>query len=72
MLAGNLVAGWQMARALLAAQKLLAQDRDAAFMRAKIATTRFYAEHILPRTSALREAIVEGAPSVMALPVEAF
>jgi alkylation response protein AidB-like acyl-CoA dehydrogenase len=72
MLAGNLVAGWQMARALLAAQKLLTEGQDAAFMQAKIATARFYAEHILPRTGALRDAIIDGAQSVMALPVEAF
>ncbi|MCO5115337.1 MAG: acyl-CoA dehydrogenase [Burkholderiaceae bacterium] len=72
MLAGNLVAGWQMARALLAAEAELAQGKDAAFMQAKIATARFYAEHILPRTAGLRDAIVEGAGSVMALPLEAF
>jgi hypothetical protein len=71
MLAGNLVAGWQMARALLAAEAELAQGKDAAFMQAKIATARFYAEHIL-RTAGLRDAIVEGAGSVMALPLEAF
>jgi hypothetical protein len=72
MLAGNLMAGWQLARALLAAQQQLAAGQDADFMRAKIVTARFYAEHILPRTSGLRDAIVEGAQSVMALPIEAF
>ena len=72
MLAGNLVAGWQLGRALLAAEAELAQGKDAAFMQAKIATARFYAEHILPRTAGLRDAIVEGAGSVMALPLEAF
>lgn len=70
MLAGNLVAGWQLARALLAAEDALATDK--AFMEAKIATARFYAEHILPRTGALRTAIVEGADSVTALSLEAF
>jgi hypothetical protein len=75
MLAGNLLAGWQMGRALLAARRALNganPDADAAFMHAKIATARFYAEHILPRTAAWREAIVHGAGSVMALPAEAF
>ncbi|KQY88696.1 acyl-CoA dehydrogenase [Pelomonas sp. Root1444] len=70
MLAGNLVAGWQLARALVAAEDALATDK--AFMEAKIATARFYAEHILPRTGALRTAIVEGADSVTALSLEAF
>ena len=72
MLTGNLVAGWQLARALLAAQKQAAAGNDPAFMQAKVATARFYAEHILTRSSALREAIVSGASSVMALPAEAF
>jgi hypothetical protein len=36
MLAGNLVAGWQMARALLVAEEQIAEGTDAAFMQAKI------------------------------------
>ena len=72
MLAGNLVSGWQMARALLAAQALLAKGEDVAFLQAKIATAQFYAEHILVKTGALRDSIVGGAGSVMALPLEAF
>jgi alkylation response protein AidB-like acyl-CoA dehydrogenase len=72
MLAGNLVAGWQMARALLVAEDLLPRGQDAEFLRAKIATARFYADHILARVPGLRDSIVEGAEDVMALPVEAF
>ena len=73
LLAGNLMAGWQMARALLAAERMLAAgEGDAAFATAKIATARFYAEHLLSKAPALREAIVDGAASVMALPLEAF
>ncbi|HOV19513.1 acyl-CoA dehydrogenase [Ottowia sp.] len=72
MLAGNLVAGWQLARALQVAEAELAQGKDVAFMKAKIATARFYAEHILPRTAGLRDAIVEGGASVMAMPLESF
>ncbi|MDB5753234.1 MAG: acyl-CoA dehydrogenase [Ramlibacter sp.] len=72
MLAGNLVAGWQMARALLVAQDLLQQGRDTAFMTAKIATARFYADHLLARAPGLRDSIVEGADSVTALALEAF
>src|SRR5690606_6867336 len=72
MLAGNLVAGWQMARSLLAAEDLLRKGQDAEFMRAKIATARFYAEHILARAPGVRDSIVEGAASVTALPLEAF
>ncbi len=72
MLAGNLVAGWQMARSLMVAEDKLAAGEEAAFMSAKIATARFYAEHILTRAGGLRDAIVEGADSVTALPLEAF
>ncbi|MDR6215871.1 acyl-CoA dehydrogenase [Paracidovorax wautersii] len=72
MLAGNLVAGWQMARALLVAQTLLPTGQDTAFLNAKIATARFYAEHILVKAGGLRDAIVEGAGSVTALPLDAF
>jgi alkylation response protein AidB-like acyl-CoA dehydrogenase len=72
MLAGNLVAGWQMGRALLAAQELLHKGQDEAFMRAKMATAQFYAEHILTKAQGLRDAIVDGGASVMALPMDAF
>lgn len=72
MLAGNLVAGWQMARSLIAAEDLLQKGQDAEFMRAKIATARFYADHILAKAPGVRDSIVEGAESVTALPLEAF
>ena len=50
MLAGNLMAGWQMARALLVAEDLLATgEDDAPSCDAKIATARFYAEHMLSK-----------------------
>ena len=84
MLAGNLVAGWQLARALLAAEEALATARggtagaagsatdDAEFMNAKIITAQFYADHILCKACGLRDSIVEGADSVMALPAAAY
>ena len=72
MLAGNLVAGWQMGRALLAAQEQLAKGESEAFMKAKIATAQFYAQHILSKAQSLRTAIVQGGHSVMDLPIDAF
>jgi hypothetical protein len=72
MLAGNLVAGWQLARSLLAAEDLAGKGEDKQFMQAKIATAQFYAEHILARAPGLRDSIVEGAGSVTALAVDAF
>ncbi|WP_295643049.1 acyl-CoA dehydrogenase [uncultured Methylibium sp.] len=72
MLAGNVMAGWQMARALMAAEDRVAAGEDAAFMNAKITTARFYAEHILARVPGLRDSILEGGESVTALALEAF
>ena len=72
MLAGNLMAGWQMARALLVAEAALAAGEEPGFMRAKIATARFYAEHLLNKAPGMRDSIVEGADSVTALALEAF
>jgi hypothetical protein len=72
MLAGNVVCGWQLACALLAAEKHLAAGTDPAFMRAKIATARFYGDHVLSKVPGLRHSIVEGAAGLMAMPVEAL
>ena len=72
MLAGNVFAGWQMARSLLAAEDELAAGNDADFMKAKITTARFYADHILSKAPGVRDSIVEGAESVTALALEAF
>jgi alkylation response protein AidB-like acyl-CoA dehydrogenase len=76
MLAGNVVAGWQMARALLVAEQALASgdagDFGSDFMRAKITTARFYADHLLTKAPGIRDSIVEGADSVTALAVDAF
>lgn len=72
MLTGKLMAGWQMGRALLAAQAAIAQNDDAVFMRAKVVTARFYADHVLTKVPGLRDAVVQGASSVTALSLDAF
>ena len=65
--------GWQMARAaLVAAQRLAEGDGDADFYRAKIATARFYADHVLVQAPALRNTMVNGAAGVMALSEDQF
>jgi alkylation response protein AidB-like acyl-CoA dehydrogenase len=72
-LAGIVLGGWQMARAALVAQrKLDAGEGDAAFYRAKIATARFFADHILSQAQGLCHAIVGGSAGVLALDVEQF
>ncbi len=76
MLAGNVMAGWQMARGLLAAEAGLAsgdaEGFGADFLRAKITTARFYADHLLTKAPGMRDSIVDGADSVTALALEAF
>ena len=72
MLTGNLVAGWQMARALLVAEAELAKGNDAVFMQSKITTARFYADHILVKVPGMRDSIVDGADSVTELALDAF
>jgi 3-(methylthio)propanoyl-CoA dehydrogenase len=72
MLAGNVFAGWQMARSLLVAENELAAGNEVEFMKAKITTARFYADHMLSKAGGMRDSIVEGAESVTSLALEAF
>jgi len=72
MLAGNLMAGWQLGRALLVAQANIAKGHDVAFMQAKVITARFYADHLLTKAPGMRDSIVDGAGCVTALALEAF
>jgi hypothetical protein len=72
MLAGTLMSGWQMGRAMAVAEDRLAAGEDAQFMRAKVATSRFFADHLLTRASGWRDAIVEGAEPVTSMALEAF
>ncbi|MBB5419644.1 alkylation response protein AidB-like acyl-CoA dehydrogenase [Paraburkholderia atlantica] len=71
-LAGIVLGGWQMARAQLAAAAR--RDEDPAFHDAKIATARFYAEHVLPQAAALEVSIVsaKGGEGVLALSEDQF
>jgi 3-(methylsulfanyl)propanoyl-CoA dehydrogenase len=72
-LMGIVCGGWQMARAALVSQQRLSEGKgDKSFYEAKIKTARFYADHVLTQAPALRNAIVHGAPGVMALAEEQF
>jgi butyryl-CoA dehydrogenase len=72
-MAGIVLGGWQMARAALVSErKLNAGEGDAQFYRAKIATARFFADHILSQASAYRAAIIGGSAGVLALDEDQF
>ncbi len=70
MLAGNLLAGWQMGRSWLAADGLPAEQ--SAFALQKKITSVFYAQHLLPRCHAQALAIAQGADSCLALSAQDF
>ena len=69
-LSGLVLGAWQMARSLLAAERL--RDSDPTFYHAKITTARFFAENLLPQASALATSIIESGHSTNALEVEQF
>ena len=70
---GLVAGGWQLARsAKIAADRLQAGDGDPAFMRAKIATARFYAECLLPQADALAQSVVNGSATALALSADQF
>ena len=73
MLFGYLSGGWLMARSALQAHaQLEAGTGDAAFLKAKGVSARFYAEQLLPRVHALLAAVSAGSASIMALDEEQF
>jgi hypothetical protein len=70
---GTVAGGWQMARAALVAQAQLAQGQgDAAFLKAKLLTSRFYADHVMTTCAGLAETIVNGASAALAFEDEQF
>ena len=68
MLTGHVAGGAMLARSALVAERKLGESgADADFLKAKIATARFFAEHILTQSGGLRDAIVGGASTIMAI-----
>jgi len=68
-LTGIVAGGWQMARAALISDQ---KTGDASFLKAKIATARFYGDHVLVQAPGLRDTVVSGGAGVMALSEEQF
>jgi len=66
-LLGIVSGGWQMARAALAAQAKISGGDTDAFYPAKIATSRFYADHLLSVAPGLAHAVIHGGAGAMAL-----
>jgi alkylation response protein AidB-like acyl-CoA dehydrogenase len=67
-LMGITCGGWMMARAAKeAARELDAGQGDKDFLRGKVLTARFYADHILPQAMGLSAITMRGADSVLAV-----
>jgi 3-(methylthio)propanoyl-CoA dehydrogenase len=71
-LAGIVHGGWQLGRSALAARRMIAQGEDVAFAQAKIATARFFADHLLVTVTGLADSIADGSTGTLALTVEQF
>jgi 3-(methylthio)propanoyl-CoA dehydrogenase len=67
-LAGSVLGGWLLGRSAGIAHAALTRGAgDADFYAAKIATARFYADHVLAQASGLRHTVVHGARGALAL-----
>jgi alkylation response protein AidB-like acyl-CoA dehydrogenase len=70
---GIVSVGLMWLRIAKAAQSALANGtQDRGFYEAKLVTARFFADRVMPETSALRSKIESGADSLMAMPADAF
>jgi alkylation response protein AidB-like acyl-CoA dehydrogenase len=66
---GVTISGWLLAKqALVAEAQHAANTGDPAFLAAKIATARFFAEQVLPQVGALSGPVTRGAASLYAIP----
>lgn len=65
MLTSTLAAGWKLAQGAIAAQNALEAGEDVEFMRQKVATALFYAQHILPECSIEKSRILHGSDSLL-------
>jgi alkylation response protein AidB-like acyl-CoA dehydrogenase len=69
-LAGVVLCGWQLARAMMVS--LDSMDQDPAFHAAKVVTARFYAEAVLPTATGLAQAVIAGGDTIAQAPVDMF
>jgi alkylation response protein AidB-like acyl-CoA dehydrogenase len=69
---GVVAGGWQMARAALVASEKIAAGDDNPFYHAKIASARFFADHLLVQAGGLSSTVIAGAGAAMALADDQF
>jgi alkylation response protein AidB-like acyl-CoA dehydrogenase len=67
-LMGITLGGWMLARsAEIASRQLAKGEGDAAFLKSKILTARFFADHVMSQAPSLALAITRGSESVLAV-----
>ncbi len=71
-LLGIVAGGWQMGRAAVLARAKIASGDTDSFWPAKLATTRFFADHFLTQAPALAEAVVAGAAGALEMADDSF
>ncbi len=70
---GIVAGGWQLARgAMVSANRLAERKGDLGFYSGKIATARFFAEHVLATAPGLAHTVVRGGESAVELSEEQF
>jgi len=68
---GIVAGGWVHGLSALAARRMDPEGKDP-FLQAKLATARFYAEHVLPTVAGLVGTSTAGAETVFSVPVQAL
>ena len=71
-LLGIVAGGWQMGRAAVIARSRMAGGDSDPFWAAKLATTRFFADHFLTQAAGLAESVVAGAAGVLEIADDSF
>jgi hypothetical protein len=69
---GLTAGGWLLGVSALAARRRLREGEDAPFLDAKIATARFFADHLLPGVRGLLGPATAGASALFAVPPESL
>ena len=69
---GIVAGGWQLGRAALIARTRFAAGDGDPFWPAKLATTRFFADHFLTQAPGLAESVVAGAAGALDMADDSF
>jgi len=69
---GIVAGGWQMGRAAVVARARIAAGDGDPFWSAKLATTRFFADHFLTQAAGLAESVIGGATGALEMADDSF